>query len=126
MNRPVHFEILSDDPQATADFYRRVFKWESAAWEGQEYWLLTTGAAESPGIDGGIMRRHFPQPVINTITVDSLDETLAQVEAAGGRKVHGPSEVPGVGMHVYCADPDGTLFGVMQPHATGVDSSEGP
>jgi uncharacterized protein len=124
MNRPVHFEILSDDPQATADFYRRVFKWESASWEGQEYWLLTTGEAESPGIDGGIMRRHFPQPVINTITVDSLDETLAQVEAAGGRKVHGPHEVPGVGMHVYCADPDGTLFGVMQPHAAPTGSAE--
>lgn len=53
MNRPVHFEILGDDPAALAEFYRGVFGWEIATWEGQGYWLATTGAAGTPGIDGG-------------------------------------------------------------------------
>ena len=64
------------------------------------------------------MGRHFEQQaVINTIMVDSLDDMLGRVETAGGKKIHGPNEVPGVGMHAYCADPEGNLFGLMEPKA---------
>ncbi len=115
MNRPVHFEILADDPGKVAAFYTAVLGWESAAWQGQTYWLVTTGPQSSPGINGGIMARHFEQRVINTIEVDSLDGALARVAAAGGAKVHGPHEIPGVGMHAYCADPEGTMFGLLEP-----------
>jgi uncharacterized protein len=116
MNRPVHFEILGSDPPRLAEFYARVFGWETATWEGpQGYWLLTTGAEDTPGIHGGLMHRHFPQAVINTISVASLDETVAAVEAAGGARIHGPNEIPGVGVHVYCTDPEGIIFGVLQP-----------
>lgn len=115
MNRPVHFEILADDPAATAAFYRSVFGWETQTWEGpQSYWLVTTGK-EGPGIDGGIMAPHFEQRVINTVAVADLEQTLARVREAGGRQVHGPNEIPGVGLHAYCADPGGVLFGVLQP-----------
>jgi predicted enzyme related to lactoylglutathione lyase len=76
---------------------------------------VTTGPEGTPGIDGGIMGRHLPQAVINTIQVESMDETLSKIEGAGGKKVHGPEEIPGVGLHAYCADPGGNLFGIMQP-----------
>ena len=76
---------------------------------------MNTGPEDSPGINGGIMNRHFEQAVINTITVDSLDEMIAKVEAAGGKKVQGPNEVPDIGQHAYCSDPEGNLFGIMQP-----------
>jgi uncharacterized protein len=116
MNRPVHFEILGDDPQSLANFYRDTFGWEIATWGGpQGYWMATTGAADRPGIDGGFMHRHFQQAVINTISVESLDEAIRRVESAGGSKVHGPHEIPGVGTHVYCADPEGNLFGLLEP-----------
>jgi predicted enzyme related to lactoylglutathione lyase len=116
MARPVHFEILSNEPEKIADFYRKVLGWEIATLNGpQAYWLVTTGPEGTPGINGGIMNRHFPQAVINTVQVDSLDQTLAQVEAAGGKKVFGPHEIAGVGLHAYCADPEGNMFGVLQP-----------
>lgn len=115
MNRPVHFEILGNDPQALADFYRDTFGWEIATWGGpQGYWLATTGPDEEPGIHGGFMHRHFQQAVINTISVPSLEDALRKVESGGGSTVHGPREVPGVGMHAYCADPEGNLFGVLE------------
>ena len=119
MPRPVHFEILGDDPEALGKFYATVFGWEVNPWGGgeQTYWLLTTGPDAEPGINGGLMARHFDQPVINTVTVDSLEATIAKVEAAGGEKVHGPNEIPDVGTHAYCADPEGNLFGLMQPAA---------
>ena len=115
MTRPVHFEILADDPEKISGFYRELFGWEVAAWNGpQAYWMVKTGPADRPGIDGGIMHRHFPQAVINTLFVESLDEMIAKVEAAGGKKVHGPEKVEGVGMHAYCADPEGNMFGMME------------
>ncbi len=117
MNRPIHFEILTDHPEKITAFYQQTLGWEVATWGGpQSYWLVTTGAEGSPGINGGIMHRHFAQAVINTIEVESLEVILQKVEAAGGKLIHGPNEVPGVGLQAYCADPDGTLFGLMQPN----------
>jgi len=68
-----------------------------------------------PGIDGGIMQREFPRSVILTVEVESLPEYLKKVEAAGGKVVTQPRDIPGVGTHAYCADPDGNLFGLLQP-----------
>ena len=119
MKRPVHFEILADDPVKIAGFYKDIFDWEISTWgEGEPtYWLVTTGPDDEPGINGGIMGREFDQAVINTLEVESLDETLKKIEKAGGQKVHGPNEIPGVGMHAYCSDIEGNLFGVLEPQA---------
>jgi predicted enzyme related to lactoylglutathione lyase len=113
--RPVHFEILADEPERIAAFYRDLLGWEINTWDGgeQRYWLVNTGE-DGPGIHGGIMHRAFDQAVINTVGVESLDEMLAKVEAAGGRTVHGPEDIPGVGRHAYCADPEGNLFGLIE------------
>jgi hypothetical protein len=117
MGRVIHFEILGENPQTLADFYKSVFGWEVSSWAGgeQTYWLVTTGAPDQPGINGGIMARHFKQGVINTIQVDSLDAAIAQVEQAGGAKIQGPNDVPNVGTTAYCSDPEGNLFGLLQP-----------
>jgi uncharacterized protein len=117
MSRVVHFEITSKDPERTARFYAEALGWKVATWGGgeQRYWLVTTGDKETPGIDGGIMGPHFPQAVINTIEVESLAAATERIERAGGKKIHGPNEIPNIGTHSYFADPDGALFGVLQP-----------
>jgi predicted enzyme related to lactoylglutathione lyase len=118
MNRPVHFEILTDEPERLAAFYSRVLGWQVATWDGpQSYWLVTTGPDGSSGINGGIMHRHLDQAVINTIEVASLEQTIAAVEDAGGQKVYGPHDIPDVGRHAYCTDPAGTVFGLLEPVA---------
>ena len=117
MKRPIHFEILADDPEKVAEFYKGLLDWEITTWTGgdQTYWLVTTGPEDTPGINGGIMSRHFQQAVINTVEVESLEEMLKKVDALGGKLLHGPNEVPGAGLHAYCADPEGNVFGLMQP-----------
>ena len=117
MNRMVHFEIQADNPEALVAFYSKVFGWEINNWDGpQKYWLVTTGPDSEPGINGAIMERHFKQQaVINTSSVEDLDATLKKIDAAGGKKIFGPNEIPGVGVHAYCEDPDGNLFGILQP-----------
>ncbi len=61
MNRPVHFEMEADEPERAAKFYSAVFGWEFQKWEGPlEHWLITTGADDAPGINGGMGRRERP------------------------------------------------------------------
>src|SRR3972149_5570591 len=63
MPRVIHFEIAADDPERAVAFYRKVFGWEIQKWEGpMEYWVITTGPKEEPGIDGGLGRRRQGPP----------------------------------------------------------------
>jgi uncharacterized protein len=115
MSRPTHFEILAEEPEKMAEFYKNALGWEINTWEGpQAYWLVNTGA-DAPGIDGAIMGRSLNQAVINTVEVQSLDATLEAVTTYGGKLVHGPNDIPEVGRHAYFSDPEGTIFGVLQP-----------
>ena len=116
MRRVVHFEIPADNPDRLVDFYGGVFGWKVNKWESgaSDYWLISTGDSH-PGIDGGMMRRsETVKATVNTIEVESLEETLSQIEDRGGQLVQGPQRIPGVGSFAYCTDPDGNLFGVMQ------------
>ncbi len=117
MSRPFYFEILSAEPEKTIAFYKSVFGWRFNEQGPQAYWPAETGPADRPGINGAVMGNHFDQRVVHTIQADSLEDALAKVEAGGGKKIHGPTQIPGVGLHAYCADPLGTIFGVLQPAA---------
>lgn len=116
MSRVVHFEILADDPEKVAEFYKEALGWEVMTWDGpQAYWMVTTGDEKSPGINGAIMGKHFEQSVINTVQVESLEDAAAQIERCGGERVTEANEIPEAGIHSYFKDPAGTLFGVLQP-----------
>lgn len=118
MHRPVYFEILADDLEKATIFYRDIFGWQIDPPQADEkYRRITTGSDDSPGINGGLMGRHFQQGVINTIKIDSLADYILHVEAYGGKLVHGPTQIPGVGQHAYCTDPEGNFFGLLEPEA---------
>ena len=80
-----------------------------------EYWLVSTGPGDGPGIDGGLARRQSPETGLeNTIGVDSVDEAVAAVEANGGKVLRPKLALPGVGWLAYCVDTEGTTFGLME------------
>lgn len=116
MPRPVHFEIPANDPERVMEFYANVFGWTFQKWDGpMPYWLVTTGPASQPGINGGIMHKQHPdQPCVNTIDVQDLDKSLADVAANGGQNVVPKMAIPGVGWLAYCKDTEGYIFGMMQ------------
>jgi len=120
MPRPVHFEIPSDNVDRAMAFYSAVFGWTFQKWDGpMPYWLITTGRNQEPGINGGLLQRQHPnQPCVNTITVANIEETLATVAGNGGECVVPKMPVPGIGWLAYAKDPDGHIFGMMQPDAT--------
>jgi hypothetical protein len=114
--RVAHFEIMADDVERAKKFYQDVFAWKIEKWEGPvDYWLITTGPPDTPGIDGGLMKREGPSGTVNTIEVPSLDEITEKITAAGGKVVVPKNAVPGVGYMAYCVDIEGNTFGVMEP-----------
>jgi predicted enzyme related to lactoylglutathione lyase len=123
MGRIVHFEIQASDPEALASFYRALLGWKVEKWGGMDYWLLETGPAESPGINGGLLPRRGPRPApgqsvnafVCTAEVAALDDTFARALALGAVAAVPKMPIPGVGWLAYVQDPDGNLLGLMQP-----------
>jgi predicted enzyme related to lactoylglutathione lyase len=123
MSRVIHFEIQASDPQALVDFYAALLGWSFTKWEGAEYWLIETGPADQPGINGGLLPRPIGGPLeaqavnafVCTAQVASLDEALARAVELGARVALPTVPVPGVGWLVYIKDPDGNLVGLLQP-----------
>jgi predicted enzyme related to lactoylglutathione lyase len=131
MPRVVHFEFTADDPERAEKFWAETFGWKIQKWEGnQPYWLVSTGEG-NPGIDGGIMGRPDFAPgqaTICTLDVDSVDDVVGKVEAAGGSVVVPKIPIPDVGYLAYCKDTEGTVFGVMQSDSSAgaADAAERP
>jgi predicted enzyme related to lactoylglutathione lyase len=120
MLRIVHFEINADDPERAVKFYQEVFGWKIKKWDGPiDYWLVTTGPDNQPGINGGIMKREDPQAsTYNTVDVPSVDEFTKKITQNGGKIVVPKMAVPGVGWVAYCADTEGNVFGIMEEDPT--------
>jgi predicted enzyme related to lactoylglutathione lyase len=125
MSRVTHFEVHADDPHRAITFYSAALGWKFDSWgAGEEYWLITTGPDDKPGINGGLHRRRGMIDgtaiisYVSSLNVDSLDETIGKVEANGGTVVVPKMPVPGVGWLAYAKDTEGNVFGMME-----VDSS---
>jgi hypothetical protein len=117
MPKVVHFELPADDPQRAIAFYEKVFGWTITKWEGPfDYWLVTTGSDDELGINGAITPRIISEQVtIDTIGVESLDNSLKKIVEAGGTITQPKPAIPGIGYIAYCTDTEGNLFGVIQP-----------
>ncbi len=114
-NRVVHFEIPCDHPEKTMDFFQQVFGWTFQHYGNEEYWAVITGDEKSPGINGGIMKRRDPkQPVVNSIDVANLDQSILDIEKAGGKVVVPKMPIPAIGWLAYFTDPDGNIHGLFQ------------
>ncbi len=113
MNRPIHFEYHSTDPEKAAKFFADVFGWQTNKWDGpMEYWLVGTGKGD--GIDGGLMRTRDGQPrTVNTVETDDVDAACAKIQKYGGTIVVPKMAIPGIGWIAYALEPTGNLFGVM-------------
>ncbi len=124
MNKVIHFEIGADNTNRIGSFYRDAFGWniigQPTPGIDEPYLLAIAGGDDEPGISGAIMQHHRDeQRVIATIAVASLEDAMQRIAACGGRIVQGPDEIPGVGRHCYCEDPEGTRFGVLESQPAG-------
>lgn len=128
MDPVVHFEMPAVDKKRVAEFYTKAFGWEMKQLgpEMGEYILATTTAVDEtskmpkqPGaINGGFYEKtddpgsHAPHVVIS---VQNLNEAMKKVEAAGGKLVDKPMDIPGVGQYITIVDTEGNRVGMLQP-----------
>ena len=129
MNRIVHFEIHAKDLDKMQEFYESIFGWQIQDLGPLmgNYRLVNTGKDEAeakwPGINGGMMPRMGPPPsggepvnaFVCTVNVDNLDAYLGKVTGAGGSIALPKMQVPSVGWLAYVRDPEGNIFGMLQP-----------
>jgi predicted enzyme related to lactoylglutathione lyase len=125
MDKVVHFEIPADDVGRAKTFYGAVFAWDLQDVDmgnGASYTTVTTAPVdetmmpkERGAINGGMMSRspETSSPVI-TVGVDSIDDALGRIQAAGGTVVTPRTEIPGMGAFAYFTDTEGNTLGLWE------------
>ena len=86
------------------------------------YRVIMTGS-EPIGINGGMnpVPTHTPQegqPInafVCLVGVKDIAESVEKVKGAGGIIKENIMDVPTVGKLAYCKDPEGNLFGIIEP-----------
>lgn len=119
--RPVYFDLSVSDVGVARRFFEQVLGWRFDRFAmPYEYYRITAGAGDEPGIDGGIGAvADAPisggRPLTQlTVAVPDLDAALARVENAGGSIVEPRMPIPTIGWYATCAEPGGLRFGLME------------
>lgn len=116
----VHFEIPIDEGGRAVAFYRQAFGWHLNREGPLDYW--TTAEGEGDGIDGALSKRDPESPGLTIyIAVEDIDESLAAIETAGGRRVTDRLPIPTVGWTAFFIDTEGNRLGLFQEDPSAGD-----
>ena len=119
-NNLASFAIHVDDIDRARAFYEAVFGWAFEPWGPPGFYLIHTGDARSPGIQGLMHARQAPRTGTGlngfepTFSVDDVDAIIARVEANGGRITFPKYVIPTVGTLVRFLDTEGNDVGAMR------------
>ena len=123
-NSVTHFAIYADELDRAMDFYRQVFGWRFEAGGPPDFYKIYTGDPTDPGITAGALsRRQAPvegRGIIAyrcTISVESIDDTVGEIEKYGGTLNSDIVELPGIGRLVEVVDTEGNVVCAMQYEA---------
>jgi uncharacterized protein len=127
MNPVVHFELPAADRVRMADFYTKVFGWQTEML-GEEMGNYVTASTTStdangrPTTPGAINGGFYPvsagdpkQHPSVVIAVDNIKEAAASVAKSGGTVLGEPVMIPGIGMYVSFIDTEGNRLSILQP-----------
>lgn len=125
MNPVIHFEMPAEDTRRARTFYESAFGWQTASLgpEMGDFVLAFTVETDEQtrmprkrgAINGGFYPRTEPdQSVKLTILVDDIRDAMQKIEAAGGKALGEPFELPGVGLFVSFIDTEGNVATINQ------------
>jgi predicted enzyme related to lactoylglutathione lyase len=127
MNPVVHFEMPAGDNKRMADFYTRVFGWQTQQL-GEEmgnYVTVSTtetdenGRPKMPGtINGGFYPRKEDWPAQYpsiVIAVEDILKSIRMVTEEGGTVSGEPMMIPGIGWYVSFFDTEDNRVSLLQP-----------
>ena len=122
MAKVVHFEIPFDNKERAMKFYAQSFGWRLTDMPQMNYVVAQTVDVDDkqmpkePGaINGGLFQRpkEAPSPTIY-VDVQSVDEAIEKVQAAGGKVVTPGTPIPGMGAYARVSDTEGNVIGLFQ------------
>lgn len=114
------FVIHAGDVDRACAFYSNVFGWSFEPWGPPDFFLISTGPKEHPGIRGALEKRQEPLTGTGmrgfecTIGVADVDAIQTAVEANGGTIVMPPVTIPTVGRMIKFHDTEGNLVCAMR------------
>ena len=119
----VHFEVIGKDYATLSDFYGQLFGWKADANNPMNYGVIAREdnlTTDDIGIGGGLMA--MPPEMIGDsnghvtwyVEVPDVEAALVKAESLGGKRLHGPDDVPGGPTLGQFADPEGHLIGLVQ------------
>ncbi len=118
---PCWYELTTSDLSAAEEFYGTVVGWSvtDSGMPGMTYHLARAAdgvmvAGMSAGIPGGDGQVPPPSWLVY-FACDDCDATAAAVSADGGGVLSPPMDIPGTGRFAICSDPQGAVFGILQP-----------
>ena len=103
-------ELVTPDPKAAADFYRRLFGWAAKPVQGSEKAYLSIKNGNT--YNGGIREldvEGVPAHWTVYFGIDDLDAGLSRVEELGGRRLSGQIDLPTATIAAV-QDPQGAPF----------------
>lgn len=118
-NNLASFALHVDDVDRARRFYEAVFGWVFEPWGPPGFYLIHTGDAADPGVQGLMHKRLEPRTGTGlngaeiTFSVSDLDAIIAAVEANGGRITMPKAPIPTVGVLIRFDDPEGNDIGAM-------------
>ncbi|GAB5404169.1 MAG: hypothetical protein Aurels2KO_24000 [Aureliella sp.] len=132
MDRVCHFEVPYSDKDRMESFYSKVFGWQFQPAPGDVPYsfAFTTEVDEtfSPKKAGGINGGTYPRPTdganvacspVLVLEVESCEQRIKDVQAAGGSLVIGPDTVGDMGIYAQVKDPEDNIIGLWQPLPRG-------
>lgn len=115
-NPIVHFEIRSEDPDASREFYAKLFGWTYPAGGFEGYTYVDSGVPAGT-IPGGISPLQGGNSLVTVFAgVPDVAAALERAVALGATIVQPAQSVPGVTFGLF-ADPQGHVVGVASNDA---------
>lgn len=117
------FALHVDDVDRARSFYEAVFGWKFEPWGPPGFYLIHTGDADAPGVQGLMHKRHVPRSgtglngVEPTFAVDDVDAVAERVVAQGGTITLPRAVIPTVGTLIRFLDTEGNDIGAMRYEA---------
>jgi predicted enzyme related to lactoylglutathione lyase len=117
----IWYELMTPDPEGSKAFYEAVVGWKigDAVAEYNGYRMI--GRSDG-GSAGGMlpltaeMQQHGARPLwLSYILVPDVDRSVTEIEAAGGKALMPPFDVPNVGRVAMVTDPQNAVFYIMKP-----------
>jgi hypothetical protein len=117
----IWYELMTPDPESAKAFYDAVVGWNISEGAPEFNGYRMIGRSDG-GFAGGVlpltdeMQQHGARPTwLGYIHVQDVDKKVASIEAAGGKALMPPMDIPNVGRIAMVADPQGAPFYVMKP-----------